>query len=82
MLDKKMITGNLIALAVLGILLLVLGLAGIGLAALIVSLADLVLALIFLVAGNKRRGLTLLLCCGILLLVGFSICSAIPFVVH
>ncbi len=82
MLDKKMISGNLIALAVLGILLLVFGLAGIGLAALIVSLADLVLALIFLIAGNKRRGLTLLLCCGILLLVGFSICSAIPFVVH
>ena len=82
MLDKKMITGNLIALVVLGILLLVFGLAGIGLAALIVSLADLVLALIFLVAGNKRRGLTLLLCCGILLLVGFSICSAIPFLLH
>jgi hypothetical protein len=82
MLDKKMITGNLIALAVLGILLLVFGFAGIGLAALLISVVDLIVALIYLIAGNRKRGLTLLVCCGVLLLVGFSICTAIPFTVH
>ena len=77
-----MITGNLIALAVLGILLLVFGFAGIGLAALLISVVDLIIALIYLVAGNRKRGLTLLVCCGLLLLIGFSICTAIPFTVH
>lgn len=77
-----MITANLIALAVLGILLLVFGFAGIGLAALLISVVDLIIALIYLVAGNKKRGLTLLVCCGLLLLIGFSICTAIPFTVH
>lgn len=75
MFDKRLIRNNGIAFLILGAVMGILWLPAIGLAALLIAFVDLIAGLVMLVIGNKSGGLTMLLCSGVLLLIGFSICS-------
>jgi hypothetical protein len=76
MLNKTLIRNNAIAFGILGILFgLMIGTAGFGLAALLVGIVDLFTGLLMILIRQKNRGLTMLLCGGVLLLIGFSVCS-------
>ena len=77
MLNKKFIRNNIIAFAVLGIVCGIMWLPMVGLAALLLSGIDFLVGRGCLITGQKNNGLTLLLCSGILLLIGFSICSTV-----
>jgi Na+-driven multidrug efflux pump len=79
---KQTIIANIILLAIFGILLGLFGLPGVGAAAVIVGGIDLFLVLVYLIAKNKPAIKTALLFSGILLLIGFSLCSAFQFNVH
>ena len=75
MFTKKYIRNNIIAFAILSILLSIFGFAGVGMAALLIAPVNLLAGVICLLMKQKTNGLTLLLCGGVLLLIGFSICS-------
>lgn len=82
MLNKKLIRSQVIIFVLLAILSGVFGLSGVGLAGFILGVTDLFAALLFLLFRKKTNGLTLLLCSGVLLLIGFSLCSAFPLSFH
>ena len=75
MFNKRIIRNNAIAFAILGVLMGIQWLPGIGLAAILIGLVDLLAGLLMLAIRNKQNGLTMLLCAGVLLLIGFSVCS-------
>ncbi len=77
MFTKKYIRNNIIAFAILSLLLGMLGFAGVGLAALLIAPINLLAGVICLLIKQKTNGLTLLVCGGVLLLIGFSICSTV-----
>lgn len=52
---------------------------GVGIVYVLFGVADLVIGLILLIAGVKNVGVNLLFYAGVLLLVGYSVCSLIPF---
>jgi hypothetical protein len=58
------------------------GLPGVGAAAVIVGAIDVLLILIFLLTNNKPAMKTALLFGGVLLLIGFSLCSAFQLNFH
>ncbi len=76
-LNKKTIRNNTIAFVVLSILFGIVWLPGVGLAALLLGAINLLAGFLSLAIKRKENGLTLLLCSGVLLLIGFSICSTI-----
>ncbi len=79
-LDKYTLWVNAILAALLGILLLAqFEVAGIGLAMLLLGVLNFFLAFIFLIARKTKVAQTMFLCCGILLLIGFSVCSTVSY---
>ena len=82
MLDKSIIKFNAITLAVIGVPLIILGLPWFGLISLLLGVGNLLVNLFFIPSKEGKRGLTFLLCSGVLLLIGFSICSTNSFSIH
>jgi hypothetical protein len=78
--NKKVITRIVIVFVVLSILcsMIGLGLTGVGFTASILGVICSITGLLALLARSKVTGKTMLLCGGILLLIGFSFCSLFP----
>ena len=79
---KQTIIANIVLILVFGIFLGLFGLPGVGAAAVIVGAIDLFLVLVYLIAKNIPALKTALLFGGILLLIGFSLCSAFQLNMH
>jgi hypothetical protein len=79
---KGVIIGNVIAFAGLGLLMSVFGLAGVGAAGVVLGGLNLLIALLFGLGKNATQAKGCLLCGGILLLIGFSLCSAFTLNLH
>jgi Na+-driven multidrug efflux pump len=79
---RQTIIANIVLILVFGILLGLFGLPGVGAAAVIVGGINLFLVLVYLIAKNKIALKTALLFGGILLLIGFSLCSAFQLNLH
>jgi hypothetical protein len=76
---KTIILVNGIAFVAFGLLMSVFGLAGVGAVGVLLGAFDLLIGLILLAFKSKRdTAQGMLLCGGILLLIGFSLCSAFP----
>jgi len=74
MFNNKLFWINLAILALAG--LLYRNAFSIGLTAIILSVLNGIIGVVALIIGKKETGLTLLLCCGVAFLIGFSVCSA------
>jgi len=72
---KPVIIGNCIAFAALAFLLGMFGFAGVGAAAFCIVFIDFFVLLVYIFIKNMAAVKTALLCIGVLLLTGFSICS-------
>jgi Na+-driven multidrug efflux pump len=79
---KATLTANIVLVVVLGLFLGLFGLPGVGAAAVIVGAIDIFLVFIFLLTKNKPAMKTALLFSGVLLLIGFSLCSAFQLNLH
>ena len=76
---KTVIIINAIAFVLFGLLMSGLGLSGVGAVAVLLGGFNLFVALIVAITANKGKQLqAYLLCGGVLLLIGFSLCSAFP----
>ncbi|WP_153797808.1 hypothetical protein [Foetidibacter luteolus] len=72
---KPVIVGNSIAFASLALVLGMFGFAGVGAAAFCIVFIDLFVLLVYIFTKNMAAVKATLLCIGVLLLTGFSICS-------
>lgn len=81
-LDKKLLRGNAIVFGIFGLLSLVFGLPGLGAMAIIYSIGNLLVSLIFLVKKEYSKLQTSLLISGILLLIGFGLCTSFQLNFH
>jgi uncharacterized membrane protein HdeD (DUF308 family) len=80
---KTVILVNGIVFIVLGLFMSVFGLAGVGAVGVVVGAFDLLIGLVLLAFESKKDAAQgMLLCGGILLLIGFSLCSAFPLNIH
>jgi len=80
---KNIILTNVIILIVFGLFMSAFGLAGIGAVGVLLGAGNVIVALLSSIGGVKKHLLQgCLLCCGILLLVGVSLCSAFPLNLH
>jgi hypothetical protein len=80
---KNIILVNGILFVVFGLLMSVFGLAGVGAVGVLLGAFDLLVGLILLAFKSKRDAAQgMLFCGGILLLIGFSLCSAFPLDFH
>jgi len=78
-LNKTALKVNMLTFIILGLLSAFLGGGtGIGAIAFVIGVINIFSGLLKLIVGGKDTALTLLLCGGILLLIGFSLCSAYP----
>ena len=75
MFDKKILRNNAIVFLIAGVLFGILGLPWVGLIAFLISIINLLIGLVLLLAKRKKQALSFLVCSGVLLLIGFSICS-------
>jgi hypothetical protein len=76
---KTIIVTNVVIFIALGVLMSAFGLAGVGAVGVILGGCNLLVALFSLIGGVKKNLLQgCLICGGILLLIGFSLCSAFP----
>ena len=76
---KTVFLANVVVFIALGALMSQLGFAGVGAVAVIQGSINLVCALIVAVPGEKKYLVQgYLICGGLLLLIGFSLCSAFP----
>ena len=80
---KTVIIINAIAFVVFGLFMSGLGLAGVGAVGVLLGGFNLFIALIVAITANKGKQLqAYLLCGGVLLLIGFSLCSIFPLNLH
>lgn len=80
---KTVIIVNIIAFGVFGLFMSSFGLAGVGAAGVVIGVVDIVIALLTFVFSSKTNfAQGCLLCGGILLLIGFSLCSTFPLNLH
>ncbi len=80
---KTIFLVNGIIFVLLGLFMSVFGLAGVGAVGVLQGGFNLFVALIVAISGNKGNQLQgYLICGGVLLLVGFSLCSAFPLNLH
>jgi hypothetical protein len=80
---KNVIIVNAILFLVFGVLSSGFGLAGVGAIGVLQGCFNLFIAGIVALAGNRKKQLHgYLLCSGVLLLIGFSLCSAFPLNFH
>jgi len=80
---KTVIIINAIAFVLFGLLMSGLGLSGVGAVAVLLGGFNLFIALIVAITANKGKQLqAYLLCGGVLLLIGFSLCSMFPLNLH
>ena len=80
---KTIILVNGILFVVFGLLMSMFGLAGVGAVGVVLGAFDLFIGLILLAVKPQRTAAQgMLLCGGILLLIGFSLCSAFPLDFH
>ena len=82
MFDKIIIRNNVIALIIIGLPASLIGLPWIGIVAFFAGIINLLLGLMVLLMQRKKQTLTFLVCSGVLLLIGFSICSSSTISVH
>jgi MFS family permease len=76
---KKMIIVNVVVFVLLGLLMSVFGIAGVGAVGVIIGAANIFIGLLALLFGRKKVFIQGCLLCGaVLLLIGFSLCSAFP----
>ena len=76
---KNIILTNVIIFLVFGLFMSLFGLAGVGAAGVLLGVGNIVVAVFSTIGGVKKHFLQgCLLCGGILLLIGFSLCSAFP----
>ena len=80
---KNVIVVNAIAFVVFGLLSSVFGMTGVGAVAVLQGAFNLFISLIVALSGNRGKQLQgYLLCGGVLLLMGFSLCSLFPLNLH
>jgi len=78
MFNNTILYANAFALLIISILFSAFGWAAIGLSALIVAIVDFLCGIIALIIGYHKSGQTFLICSGVLLLIGFSVCTLSP----
>jgi hypothetical protein len=81
-LDKSIIRTHIILLLIILITGAVIAMPVFGALSLLIALIDLVVGFIHLILDNRSKAATFLLCGGLILLIGFSICSLFPLNFH